>query len=87
MNGVDVLDQLVAAYDRQHRFKIWKQYAYHTAWSIILVLAYKMYLYHCNIKNQRILSHKHFNQSVAKNLIKRSSPRDILTSSPPDGNV
>ncbi len=81
MNGVDVLDQLVAAYDRQHRFKNWK---HHTAWSILLVIAYKMYLFNCNNNNQRPLSHKLFNQSVAKDLIKRSTPRDILSSSPPD---
>lgn len=81
MNGVDVLDQLLASYDRQHRFKNWKQQAYHTAWSILCVMAYKMYCYKYKHLTHPPLRHDAFKEEVAKGLLLRESPR-VPTSTP-----
>ena len=81
MNEVDVLDQLVASYDRQHRHKSWKQQAYHTAWTILAVLAYNMYLFNEKCRdNSNPMSHFLFKQSIARALIQRVSPRIDLSS-------
>ncbi len=80
INGVDVLDQLVASYDRQHRYKNWKMQSYNTAWSIIGVLSYQMYKWHCSELGKQPMKHFDFKQELAVSLLRRESPRQNQTS-------
>lgn len=82
MNGVDVVDQLVASYDRQHRYPNWKRQAYKTSWSLYCQIAYQMYKFKQSKDNQQAMTHFQFKQNVALGLLPRRSERIEFSSSP-----
>ena len=81
MNGVDVLDQYVSSYDRQHRTKSWKQQTYFTSFKIIESISYQMHMYNVTKRATNKLTHLQFKQLIAERLLQRRSNRQRLLSS------
>ena len=75
MNGVDILDQYVSSYDKQHRFSSWKLQAYHTSFNILESIAYRIHQNAVATKKISSLTHLQFKQSIATQLLTRASPR------------